>query len=576
LPYQPVYTLTLGGRGSAVPKQVFISYAKDDKTWAELICAQLEKAGITCWIAPRDIKPGVTWPTAITEAIGQCRAMVIVFSAHANQSPHMAREIECADSRRVPIMPIRVENVTPANDMEYFLGNRQWFDLYERTSDRRIKGLREAVSGMLAGVDARGPIVGPLPVANPAPIAPLDVQPPVTVPRRPTRLLPYLLGMGGLLAILAAVLIFRSVNREPATVAKPDLAVALPVGKPAAPEVIDQGVGKVPPSGSIEVQPPGPQAYTLKATGPGAAIVNPPAPSEPSRASDLYMAGKVKILAHQSGEALALFRQSASFGDPRAMLEIGKLYRAGEGVAQDPSEAVSWFRKAAAAGNPSGMVSLAAMYAQGSGVPKDDREALSWFRKAADAGDGLGMDGLGQMYANGRGVPKDDAEAVRWFRKAADSGISNGMFHLGEMYERGSGVPKDLNKAIELDQKAAALGSRDAKLHLAQMEKPRSPQQPARGAVQVKIAGNRTWADSGVDLQPGDTVYVVADGCLPCSSLIGRVGVNGSPVEIGMKRKFSAAGIGKLYLRIDDNSAQTNSRLWTAMVLVQPARSPLP
>src|SRR5260370_2946435 len=124
----------------AVPKDVFISYAKDDRTWAELVCAQLEEAGVSCWIAPRDIAPGVTWPAAITDAIDHCRAMIIVFSTHANQSPHMPREIDCSDTRRVPILPGRVENVTPAGDMEYFLGNRQWFDLHERTIERRITG----------------------------------------------------------------------------------------------------------------------------------------------------------------------------------------------------------------------------------------------------------------------------------------------------------------------------------------------------------------------------------------------------------------------------------------------------
>jgi hypothetical protein len=83
--------------------------------------------------------------------------MIIVFSSHANQSPQMARELGCADARRVPILPVRVENVTPAGDMEYFLGNRQWFDLHERTIERRITGLPEAITGLLAGADVRVP-----------------------------------------------------------------------------------------------------------------------------------------------------------------------------------------------------------------------------------------------------------------------------------------------------------------------------------------------------------------------------------------------------------------------------------
>lgn len=150
-------------QGAGVSKPVFISYAKDDKHWAEQVCTQLEDAGIGCWIAPRDIAPGVTWPAAITEAIRQCRAMIIIFSTHANQSPHMAREVEVADSRHVPIIPVRVEEIEPAGDMEYFLGNRQWFDLQRGMLERRIAGLPEAISALIAGTGEGAQVAAPVP-----------------------------------------------------------------------------------------------------------------------------------------------------------------------------------------------------------------------------------------------------------------------------------------------------------------------------------------------------------------------------------------------------------------------------
>jgi TIR domain len=174
-----------------VPKDIFISYAHDDRKWAELVCAQLEEAGVTCWIAPRDIAPGVTWPAAIADAIDHCRVMIIVFSSHANQSPQMARELGCADARRVPILPVRVENVTPAGDMEYFLGNRQWFDLHERTIERRITGLPEAISGLLAGADVRVPFA------------------PAPAKRKNSGMQRWLLGTGVAVAAMGAILYSR-------------------------------------------------------------------------------------------------------------------------------------------------------------------------------------------------------------------------------------------------------------------------------------------------------------------------------------------------------------------------------
>ena len=156
-----------------MPKDVFISYSQDDKVWAEKVCAQLEEAGIGCWIAPRDIAPGVTWPAAITGAIRECRLMVIIFSTHANQSPHMAREIEVADNRHVPILPVRVEDVAPAGDMEYFLSNRQWYDFRGGIVERQVKPLPEVVSSLLGGApeQAGAPSLGPAVPSGGAPAA---------------------------------------------------------------------------------------------------------------------------------------------------------------------------------------------------------------------------------------------------------------------------------------------------------------------------------------------------------------------------------------------------------------------
>ena len=47
---------------------VFISYSSQDKTIADAICAGLEAAKIRCWIAPRDMLPGVPYGESLGEA----------------------------------------------------------------------------------------------------------------------------------------------------------------------------------------------------------------------------------------------------------------------------------------------------------------------------------------------------------------------------------------------------------------------------------------------------------------------------------------------------------------------------
>ena len=77
----------------------------------EAVCTALEGRGLRCWIAPRDIIPGIGWAKSIVRAIGQSRIMVLVFSENANTSPQIEREVERAVNKGIPIIPLRIENV---------------------------------------------------------------------------------------------------------------------------------------------------------------------------------------------------------------------------------------------------------------------------------------------------------------------------------------------------------------------------------------------------------------------------------------------------------------------------------
>jgi len=65
----------MGARRQAASRMMkfdaFISYSSKDKTAADAACAMLEAAGVRCWIAPRDVRPGLEYGAAIIEAIDQ-------------------------------------------------------------------------------------------------------------------------------------------------------------------------------------------------------------------------------------------------------------------------------------------------------------------------------------------------------------------------------------------------------------------------------------------------------------------------------------------------------------------------
>ena len=68
---------------------LFISYSAKDKPIADAVCAALEAERIRCWIAPRDVLPGVPYGEVLIEAINESRVMLLVFSSHSNESPQV-------------------------------------------------------------------------------------------------------------------------------------------------------------------------------------------------------------------------------------------------------------------------------------------------------------------------------------------------------------------------------------------------------------------------------------------------------------------------------------------------------
>lgn len=114
---------------AAVTHSVFISYASQDAETAQRICAAIEAAGVSCWMAPRDVTPGAQYADAIVRAINEAQAVVLVLSAAAISSSHVGREVERAASKRKPIIAFRLDAETLSPALEYFLGESQWIEV---------------------------------------------------------------------------------------------------------------------------------------------------------------------------------------------------------------------------------------------------------------------------------------------------------------------------------------------------------------------------------------------------------------------------------------------------------------
>jgi hypothetical protein len=127
---------------------VFVSYASADRDVAFRIVGYLEEQGIHCWVAPRDVGPGVEYGQAIIDAIGEVRALVLVLSDQSNESQFVRKEVERAVSKTKPVLPVRIREVTPSGALEFYISSAQWVDAWKSPMEQHLGPLVAAIKAM--------------------------------------------------------------------------------------------------------------------------------------------------------------------------------------------------------------------------------------------------------------------------------------------------------------------------------------------------------------------------------------------------------------------------------------------
>jgi tetratricopeptide (TPR) repeat protein len=424
---------------------VFISYSREDKLAADAACANLEAAGIRCWIAPRDISPGAEWGEAIVEAIDHSPVMVLIFSANANESRQIRREVERAVHMGVTVVPLRIEQVEPKRSLAYFMAGVHWLDALTPPLEQHLQQLAVSIKAFLRAAPADAPSGPEQTRPDPAPAA-IRESPAATTPepvsrkgaedeqqrQAPAEMTPAPaggadLGRGARRLLRQAAAIFAIVAISLVMVAA-WMFVSRPDSRPQTP----------PPA------PPSTAAPSTVPTPPPA--VSPTAVEVP--AAEALEKGDEASGRKDYGEAMRWYRKAADQGNAQAYGNIGRFYLLGQGVSVDYGAAMLWSRKAADQGNPRGQTVIGVLYRNGWGVGQDSAEAMRWFRKAADQGYAAAQTNIGVLYENGWGVIKDYAEAMRWYRKAADQGYAAAQNNIGLLYRNGRGVAQDYAEAV--------------------------------------------------------------------------------------------------------------------------------
>ncbi len=212
---------------------------------------------------------------------------------------------------------------------------------------------------------------------------------------------PITLALGGaiILAIVALGFLVKDFVFKPEDAASPSLTTAQPAAgeAPAAPASQSEALPTVPEAPAID-----PTALYEKAMNGLSAASNETA----------------------ARQAISDLQDAAALGYPPAQLQIGELYKTGQGVEQDLGQARVWFRRAANGGNVLAMHRIGVMTARGDGGPADSSEAIGWFEQAANFGLVDSQYNLGAIYhPSAEGSAIQDAEkAYFWYSLAAQNG----------------------------------------------------------------------------------------------------------------------------------------------------------
>ncbi len=112
-------------------REVFVSYASADQAIADRVVRALEKCNLRCWIASREIPPGVNYQSEIPGAIAACTIFLLLHSRQAAANSHeIEKEMSIARRARKPFIPVRLDDSKPEKAFLFELATTQYIDLF--------------------------------------------------------------------------------------------------------------------------------------------------------------------------------------------------------------------------------------------------------------------------------------------------------------------------------------------------------------------------------------------------------------------------------------------------------------
>jgi hypothetical protein len=130
--------------------EIFISYSSKDSVFADEVVRALERRGRVCWIAPRDIPPGVpSWAEPIVTAIASSRLMLVLLTKNSIPSVDVMREVTLAADEKIPLLAVSLDAAPLSPSLRYYFVAGQRLDLARFAPGQQVRNILPAVERQL-------------------------------------------------------------------------------------------------------------------------------------------------------------------------------------------------------------------------------------------------------------------------------------------------------------------------------------------------------------------------------------------------------------------------------------------
>lgn len=141
----------LAGSITAPSHDIFVSYSSEDRPLVERIVASIESESRRCWVAYRDIPPGVpAWAEPIVTAIASSRLVLVLLTTNSIPSIEVLREVTLAADERIPLLPVTLDRTPLSAGLRYYFVAGQRLDLSGASPAEQVRRIAPAVAARFA------------------------------------------------------------------------------------------------------------------------------------------------------------------------------------------------------------------------------------------------------------------------------------------------------------------------------------------------------------------------------------------------------------------------------------------